>query len=352
MTKSRRLYLTISILLSFASMTSFAQVTNLSIDDVYEAYRDSLKETPYPWRLPVMGAKVRKLGFDIPYPNGVMLAYALSRQQLTVDNLEVNFNPDNLINVDGLARFQSIVANVNAYTARYDFWLLPFMNLSVIGGKVNSVTDVHLGLPFDLKFSVNTPGTTVGWGSVVAGGVGPMVMSGDFTMAWTWTPNTDRPNATVILGGRVGYMLRFKRRPDRNLVFLVGGQYLRLNPYSTGKADLENLVGITPEKKQNALEQLNAWYGDLTSREQEVLAPIYDGLSGWLSRDESTFIYYSFNKRLYYPWSLSAGVNFQINHRYQLTGMYSFLGSREQIVLGLTYRFGWKGKNVLSGFTL
>ena len=352
MTKSFGLYLTISMLLSFASMTSFAQVTNLSIDDVYEVYRDSLKKTPYPWRLPVMGAKVRKLGFDIPYPNGVMLGYAHSTQQLTVDNLNVGLNPDKLVNVDGLARFQSIVANVNAYTARYDFWLLPFMNFSVIAGHVNSTTDVHLGLPFELRFSTESKGTTLGWGTVFAGGVGPMVMSGDFTMAWTFIPDLDAPARAMVGGGRVGYMMRFKRRPDRNLVFLIGGQYLRINPQSQGKADLEKLVGITPEGKQNALEQLDAWYGDLTSKEQEVLAPIYDGISGYLSKGESTFIYYEFEKRLYYPWSLSAGVNFQLNHRFMFTGMYSFLGSREQIVLGLTYRFGWKGKNILSGFTL
>jgi len=29
-----------------------------------------------------------------------------------------------------------------------------------------------------------------------------------------------------------------------------------------------------------------------------------------------------------------------------------FLGSREQFIVGFTYRFGWKGKNYLHGVTL
>lgn len=342
----------ILIIASFLiSVSAFSQVSSLSIDDVYESYRDSLKETPYPWHLPILGAKVRKMGFDIPYPNGIMLTYGHSKQSLTLDNLEVGFSSDNLVNVDRVARFHSIDANVDAVIAKYDFWLLPFVNVFGLAGRIQSNTDVILGLPFEMAFQAHSVGTTVGWGTVVAGGVGPLVMTGNFVQTWTFVPSLSSPSRTIVVDGRVGYMLRFKN-PERNMVFLVGAQYLGLNPQSSGSADLEKLLGITPEKKQNAAEQLEDWYVDLSDAEKEIFGGLYDGLSGWLNKDEPAKLHYSFSKRLYYPMSMTLGVNFQLNHRFQFNAIYTFLGSREQVVLGFNYRFGWRGKNYLHGVTL
>lgn len=65
------------------------------------------------------------MGFDLPYPNGVMVNYTHSSMNIVINELEVGFNPDDKVNVDGLARFQSIKSNVNAVIAKYDFYLLP-----------------------------------------------------------------------------------------------------------------------------------------------------------------------------------------------------------------------------------
>jgi hypothetical protein len=282
--------------LSTIIVSAYGQVSNLSLDEVYDKYRDSLKTTDYPWTLPIMGAKVRKLGFDIPYPVGVMVTYGHSTQQLTIDNLAVSFNPDNLVDVSSFARLQSMQANVDAYVARADVWLLPFLNVFGVVGRIRALSNVHLGLPIDLKFNVTNEGTNAGWGTVVAGGVGPMVMTGNFVQNWTWTGALSKPSMTTLFDGRVGYMMRFRRKPDKNLVFLVGASYLGLSRESSGSADLEKLVGITPEGKQEAADQLDAWYGELTDPAQELLGGIYDGLSGWLRNDESSLLYYKFTK--------------------------------------------------------
>ena len=340
------------ILINLVAFASFGQVSNLSIDEIYKNYRDSISKSEYPWHLPVMGGKLREMGFDLPYPNGVNVTYGNSRQNLTLNDLKVGFDPNDLVNVDGLARFQSIKANVNAYMARYDFYLLPFINFFALAGHIESTTNVHLKLPIDIQFQTQNAGTTVGWGMVVAGGIGPMVMTGNLVQAWTFVPSLDKPSNSIVVDGRVGYMHRFKRRPNRNIVFLVGTQYMGLNPQSEGSADLEKLVGITPEKKAEASEQLDAWYADLNDPQKEVFADIYEGLSSWLNNTEPASIYYQFQKRLYYPMSMTAGVNFQLSHRFQFNGIYTFLGSREQIVFGVSYRFGFRGKNYLRGMTL
>jgi hypothetical protein len=74
---------------------------------------------------------------------------------------------------------------------------------------------------------------------------------------------------------------------------------------------LEKLVGITPEKKQEAADQLDAWYGELTDPAQELMGGIYNGLSAWLRNDESSVLHFRFTKSLYYPVSMTLGVNYQ-----------------------------------------
>jgi hypothetical protein len=328
------------------------QVSNLSLSDTYEKYRDSIKNTPYNWRLPILGGKLRELGFDIPYPNGINVIFAHSKQDIIISDAFVGFGTDNLIGIDGIARFRQIEAEVTGYTLRYDFWLLPFLNFYGLVGGINSKTNIQLGLPFELGFNTDNSGTVAGWGAVVAGAIGPLIVQGDFTMAWTFMANLNEPTRSVVAGLRTGYLFRFRNKPTRNVAVLVGGQYLGLNPNGSGAVDLEKLVGITPDDKSRALEQLDQWYDGLTDTEQQVLAPIHDGASRWLSSNDPVNLNYRFKKTMPYPVSLNVGVNLQWNKRCNFLANYSFLGSRNQLIFGLGYRFGWKGKNLLKGVTL
>jgi hypothetical protein len=286
------------------------------------------------------------MGFDIPYPNGISFTYAHSSQDVILSDAFVGFSEDNLIPIDGLARFSSISSDANAYTLRYDFWLLPFLNFYAIAGSVDSQTNVQLGLPIELDFiTKRKSGLAYGWGTVLAGAVGPMIISTDFAMIWTKTPSLDKPNKSLMFGARTGYLIHF-RNPERNLALLVGAQYLGISKEGSGKLEL-----ISNSDKEKALGELNGWYDNLTDREQEVLDPLYSGVANWLSGSESTNLYYQFNKRFISPWSMNVGVNFQYNKRYTLTSIYSF-GPRSQFVIGLGYRFGFKGKNLLSGLQL
>jgi hypothetical protein len=81
--------------------------------------------------LPILGGKLREAGFDIPYPNGINVLYAHSRQDIVISDAFVGFDTDNLIGIDGIARFQQIQAEVNGYTLRYDFCFFPSLIFTV-----------------------------------------------------------------------------------------------------------------------------------------------------------------------------------------------------------------------------
>ena len=334
-------------------ISAFSQVGSLSIDSVYQHYRDSISQSDYPWHLPIMGGKLREMGFDLPYPNGFMITYGRSNMDIAINNLSIGFSPDNLINVDRLARFSKLNTDVNAVVVKYDMYLLPFLNVFGLAGAIETQTEIGLGLPFEATFHTKPSASpSVGYGVIVAGGIGPIVLASNFVQNWTFTSSLNEPSVSINVDARVGYMQRFRKRPDKNIVFLVGVNYLGVNKNSDGKLDFEKLIGMTPDKKEAASEQLDAWYGDLNDTEQEIFGGLYNGLSGWLNNDEPINLHYNFDKRLNLPVSMTAGFNFQLNHRYQFNAIYTFLGSRQQLTFGVNYRFGFKGKNYLRGLTL
>jgi hypothetical protein len=214
------------ILLLSSPIVKAQNVSRKRVGDQHKTYTDSLKATPYPWQFPILGAKLRKMGFDIPYPNGLMVNYVIGSQYITLDNLNVGPSPDNLTNVDGLARFESIIPFVNVVNLRYNVWLFPFLNVYALGGYVHSVTDVNLALPFSSEFTSISNGPMAGWGIAAAAGVGPIFFSADYSMAWTFMPQLDGPSVAKVFDIRVGHTFYLNNYQASNISFLVGAQYL------------------------------------------------------------------------------------------------------------------------------
>ena len=347
MNKLRTILLTILVGCISSSITIGQNVSNRKTGTKDEAYIDSLKKAPYEWRLPILGAKIRKLGFDMPYPNGIMLSYANANQYVTMKDLSIGTNPNNMVNVSDIVRFESVIPAVNAVNLRYDFWLLPFLNLYGMLGYVESISDIKMSLPISAEFQSNGKGPNLGWGFAAAAGAGPVFLTCDYNMVWTWMPQLEGAALAQMADIRVGHNFTFKKYPEAGLAILIGANWMKLNPQSVGSVDMSTVTGLTPEKKEGALNDLNDWYDGLSVNNQNRLSDFYDGMEGWLSGSGTT-LHYTFDKNLYYPWSATIGANYSINKRFGLMAMYTFLGSREQLVLSFSYRFGFKGKNMLS----
>ena len=109
-----------------------------------------------------------------------------------------------------------------------------------------------------------------------------------------------------------------------------------------GKVDLEDALGITPEDKERAAEELDDWYNGLGPIDQALFEDFYNNLSGWLKYDDDTILYYDAEKSLKTPWAVVIGGQYQFNKHWWMTAEASWGDKRWRAVFSLAYRFGLK----------
>src|SRR4249920_1192675 len=68
---------------------------------------DSLKNSEYPYVLPILGKQATKKGFTLPYSAGIGINYLWQQSDLVINNLQVGFNHGPLTNVDQIIRFNN-----------------------------------------------------------------------------------------------------------------------------------------------------------------------------------------------------------------------------------------------------
>ena len=102
--------------------------------------------------------------------------------------------------------------------------------------------------------------------------------------------------------------------------------------------------------------QIDEWWNNLTPAEQlnpvnkakfetanramEITGKVLDGLEGAVSTASTSTVQYSLDKDLKDKWNFIIGAQYQLNRHFMIRGEYGFLGSREQFIAGLQYRFG------------
>lgn len=348
---SMKLYPTLSLLMIFTLGINLSSAQNGSqkyVGDRLEDFTDSLKNTNYPYIFPAWGAKVIEKGFDIPLPHGVMVNAVRSLQSIKLENLAVGFNGGELIDISDFVRFRSVEADAQAINLRPDTWVLPFLNVYGLLGYVQSDTEVNIGLPIDLQANSQTQGPYYGLGFLVAGGVGPLWFSFDYNQAWVKTDVLDKATRARINGIRLGHTWVFRKRPEQNVAFWIGGQFQKLGSETQGSVRISDVIDVPTGEEGSIAGDLTQWFEGLSPTEQEIFQPVYDRFLDFLNGLSDTTVSYRFNKKLANPWSLALGAQWQINKVWQIRSEYNFLGSREQFMLSANWRFGLKGLNFLS----
>ena len=94
------------VFLSLISSAVISQVyTNKEVGKKNEELRDSLKNTEYPYMLPIWGKKVAKLGYNLPYSAGIGVNYLWQKSDLVIENLRVGFNNGPQYDLDEVVRY-------------------------------------------------------------------------------------------------------------------------------------------------------------------------------------------------------------------------------------------------------
>ena len=97
--------------------------------------------------LPLWGDRVRQMGFELPKPYGIGVVTHFQRQDMSIDgvtvnNLDVGGGDVAFVDPQGSETSNS----AQALSVRADVWVLPFLNLDLVAGEVETDSDVTLRL--------------------------------------------------------------------------------------------------------------------------------------------------------------------------------------------------------------
>jgi hypothetical protein len=195
-------------------------------------------------------------------------------------------------------------------------------------------------------------------------GVGGGWLALDMNVTWQSISALDKPVFTFVFGPRLGKSFKFKK-PESNIAFWAGGFRLHLKSETSGSLPLNEVLPIDDlqTKVDNGIQNVedkqvavDTWWEELTPVEQknplnkakyetanrtlETAGNILNSADAALNDEKNATVQYSLNKRPKDMWNFVVGSQFQINKHFMIRAEYGFLGSRQQFIGGLQYRFG------------
>ena len=367
-------YSLLVVILCVSMMSSHAQVfSDKVVGKKNTEVSDSLKNSEYPYMLPIWGEKVTALGFDLPYSAGLGVNTIWQESDLTIENLFVGFNNGPQYDLNEIVRFNKATSRTNGVNFRPDIWVFPFLNAYGIFAQSTTETDVDFGIwvpngessreIFDYGTVAKFNATSVGFGVTPTVGVGGGWFALDMNWTWTDIAELDSPARSFVFGPRLGKTFKLKE-PQRNINIWVGGFRLKFKSDTDGSLDLSELVDDASglgTRVDNALvgiaesqEQLDEWYAGLSPPQQIVNLPkytagtailsgansVFSGLANGIENLSNSTVQYSLDKGQTNMWNFLIGAQYQHNKHWMIRAEAGILGTRTQVITGLQYRFG------------
>ncbi len=302
---------------------------------------DKTKELANPYVLPLWGQKLGSKGFLLPYPIGVMVNGYAGRQDVVISDLAVGLNDNPMVSLDDVVGFSKVSASIRNINVRADVWLLPFLDVYGIFGKVSAKTKVGINSIMDKEVDFHTEadfhGYEYGVGAMLTGGIRSIFFSLDASKIWTNLDGMATNNSVVNMGLRTGYIFHFQNNPVRNISVWTGATRYFLSSHTEGTVNLAEVLPNFGDNYQNS-----DWYQALAPAKQELVDQMVDKASDNLPTDE---IHYTLKKRPAKDWAMILGAQFQLDRHWQFRTEMNFLGDRTTGLLSVGYRFGiWAGK--------
>jgi hypothetical protein len=335
-------FLLIACVLLF-TLSSVAQ--NATIRE-HKSKKDSLPE--YPYALPLLGKRATKRGFQLPKPHGLMVNFLVGRQKLTIEDMKVGFNNNGLIDVSDIIQFGESVGTIYTLNARFDTWILPFLNVGAYYGQGQSNSEIKLVKPFELTTSPTSDATYYGFSTLLAGGYKGLFNKGfmaswDLNASWTTNENLDKPVFVAISGIRTGPIFPLKKK-NSNIVVWVGGAYTYVAAETKGSIGGSEIFPGAVENIDQKQMELDDWYNGLGDNPPDIATRVYTNMTQFYTdlKDgvEGSSIQYSMTKKALGPINFVLGLQYQINLDWQIRAEAQMLGGRSSGLLSLNWRFG------------
>lgn len=276
---------------------------------------DQNNPAPRKWQypLPFMAQQVVDLGYDLPRPFGVGVAYVDMSQEMSLTGLSVGFNdiaptPYNWVS------FDNAVTDFVTTQIMLDAWILPFMNVFALYGKVDGNINMDVSLDGDqllvdsgtdcsvpvirrppacfilpgrvVTFPIRAPvrPETWGLGTVLAGAWHNWFVALPFNVTWSDGDDVDIEGKSFTFTPRGGYI--FSLGNMGRLGVFAGGNYLDSENTAEGEAYLPDVgiplnVSLAFQIDQKNLDRWNTVLGfnwDITPGLS--LRAEYDGFTG------------------------------------------------------------------------
>lgn len=349
----------ILVIVSLFSLQINAQKFSKITGKNNEAYRDSISEQDYGYVLPFMGEKVRKAGYTLPEPAGIMVGWYMQEQNLTISNLAIGIGDgDDLVNIDDWTDFEEIKTKNVVYSVRPDVWILPFLNVYGIYSRFNAITQAKLLEPIQLTIpEVEKTGEGVGFGTVLVYGMGPVWISENFTMAWSKAPGVDQPTQSVVNSVRIGTQVESRNRKHYGTIW-VGTNYQNYVGSNTGAYDMTQLLPDEKPKLEELRDQVQAKIEDLQNGYDEfcsipgnkpaclvidqVLNEFKDRIEdklGGITKPDELLLRHGYNVEPEKKWNMSVGAQYNFNKNWEARFEAGLLG-RRTFMFSVNRRFG------------
>jgi hypothetical protein len=289
---------------------------------------------PYEWKwaFPLLGDKVAERGIKVPLPWGIGVNYVFVDQPIEISRIAVGVNDSEMVDISDLIVFDELSASLHALNLRLDLWVLPFMNVYLMGNyAVEADTNVSIAEPFSFDAGAVQSGYGGGFGTTFAGGFKGFFGTLDLNWTWNKMQKLDQPVGTRLLTPRVGKNLG----KLGGIEFIVWGGAMRqiIDSETKGKISLSDAIAGDGEGKFQ--DDLDAWYEALPPARQAIVR----GIVGRLEGAGDATIRYDLDKAIAYPWNALIGTEIGLSPAWRVRAELGFI-NRTQVLVGLNYRFG------------
>ncbi|HEY4286599.1 MAG TPA: hypothetical protein VGN00_05825 [Puia sp.] len=344
------------VLFAVSTCATAQSVSSKHLSSRHKQYYDSLKNMQYDRVFPILGDKVYKKGFDIPFPFGIMINSFYGKQGINISDIRVGIKgPDATLAPVDLSKvivFDKVDATAYNLNLRADMWVLPFLNVyGLFNWFPRASTQVDISKPVNISSNPTQHGEAWGFGMMGAGGLGPVWIQGDYSLNWADMQLLDNKVFTQIAGIRAGHAFTSRKNAERNIAVWVGAMGIFINNNTVGQIPLSKVFPqISQEKVDEIKNSYHNWYDGLGPAQQKVADKIVQKLQDQVNGlpVDDIFITYQMNKSVKSKWAGLVGVQYQFDKRWQLRAESNFIGKdRFSMLMSVNYRFlGFKKKKI------